>query len=802
MNYKFIIILVFLAFISIASVSAIDDVNQTDSDSNLDKLDSECGSVVIQEESPLTVDDVNQTDSDSTLNRTDSECCSFVVQEENETVFGFRQDSPLNGRGVIIHNETLGDMEVIVQEIENPTNHFIHAIITEDGWIISHGGDSSNVSDTVALENIAFDMLLSKNISQDSLGQIRDIFHKPYYGNYGHFLIKAPDGRYGVVYGETYIIGTLKPGEFLVIPNTYDGFRKGTYNDYRVNPIDALIEICSYENSGTNRRNLYIYDYKPHNTGNGQKYGVDIYVTNDNGHNVGLNTSKIVTHCYFNDARYHQSEIPENPERLYIATHIFEKQTINSIFEVIQSPNIIYINRYYPVSVKINNIVDERTAVFDFDGENLEFINAVVFQGNYTYDSTQNKLYWNMPATSSSKEIILTVHPKAKGSYKIRGHVEGIDEEIELSYYATKEVAFIKAEPVTTNKTYFKSMKVYLTDEDGVPLIGEKVIIVIKGIEYTRKVTSDGYASFAIMLPPGEYNTYLYYGADWFDADNTTKIIVKSTIISENLVIPYGQNSTFDVCCLDENGTALANRTEVDFYIDGHLKCAYMNENGICSLNLTKLNLDIGNHSITTYNFRTNEHVTNWIYVSEPTKLAANAITATYNNNKYLVITLKGNNNETLSGFKLSVNLNGAKTYTTDKNGQVKINVANLVPNTYTAKITFAGNDKYVKSETSAKVIVKKAKPNMVAKMKSFTAKTKTKKYTIVLKDNKGKAINKAKVTLNIKGKKIIATTNSKGEATFKITTLTKKGTYTPTISFAGDKYYTAINKKVKIIIK
>ena len=57
-----------------------------------------------------------------------------------------------------------------------------------------------------------------------------------------------------------------------------------------------MIEICSYENTGWNRRNLYTYDFKVHDTADGQKYGVDIYVTNDNGLNVGLNTSKIVTY--------------------------------------------------------------------------------------------------------------------------------------------------------------------------------------------------------------------------------------------------------------------------------------------------------------------------------------------------------------------------------------------------------------------------------------------------------------------------------------------------------------------------
>ena len=79
----------------------------------------------------------------------------------------------------------------------------------------------------------------------------------------------------------------------------------------------------------------------------------------------------------------------------------------------------------------------------------------------------------------------------------------------------------------------------------------------------------------------------------------------------------------------------------------------------------------------------------------------------------------------------------------------------------------------------------------------------KTKKYTIVLKDNTGKAMKKVKVTLKIKGKKTITVkTNSKGKATFKIKKLTKKGTYKSTVTYKGNKYYNKVTKKVKIKVK
>ena len=271
-----------------------------------------------------------EADFDSDFNESHFQCCSFAIQEKNETVFAFRQDAELGEDGVLIHNDNLNDEEIIVQEIDDPDFHFIHAMITEDGWIASHGGDSSNDTETRDMEDIACEMLSSKNISSDSLKKIQKIFKN--YG-YGHFFIKAPDGRYGVVYNETVLMGNLSPGDFLVVPNEYYGFSTGNYTDYAKDPVDAVVKICSYEKSGTNRRNLYSYDYKLQDTDDGKKFGVNVYVTNDNGHNVGLNTSEIVTYFYFNNEYYPPSEIPENPDKLPAGAYIFENQSLFSVIK-------------------------------------------------------------------------------------------------------------------------------------------------------------------------------------------------------------------------------------------------------------------------------------------------------------------------------------------------------------------------------------------------------------------------------------------------------------------------------------
>jgi phosphatidate phosphatase APP1 len=58
------------------------------------------------------------------------------------------------------------------------------------------------------------------------------------------------------------------------------------------------------------------------------------------------------------------------------------------------------------------------------------------------------------------------------------------------------------------------------------------------------------------------------------------------------------------------------------------------------------------------------------------------------------------------------------------------------------------------------------------------------------------------KVTVKVNGKTYSAKTNSKGQAIFKLTKLTKKGTYTAEVKYAGNNIYNAVTKKVKISVK
>ena len=183
------------------------------------------------------------------------------------------------------------------------------------------------------------------------------------------------------------------------------------------------------------------------------------------------------------------------------------------------------------------------------------------------------------------------------------------------------------------------------------------------------------------------------------------------------------------------------------------------------------------------------------------TQLSASTVTTTYNANKNLVVTLKDAKGNPLSGVEVIVNLNGVKKYKTDDKGQIKVPTKGLAPKAYTAKITFNGNEKYNQATKSVKITVKKATPKVTAKAKIFKQSIKTKKYTVTLKNNQNKVMKNTKLTLKVNGKTYSATTNAKGQATFKITKLIKKGKFTATIKYAGSKYYNAKTVTAKITV-
>ena len=134
--------------------------------------------------------------------------------------------------------------------------------------------------------------------------------------------------------------------------------------------------------------------------------------------------------------------------------------------------------------------------------------------------------------------------------------------------------------------------------------------------------------------------------------------------------------------------------------------------------------------------------------------------------------------------------------------GKGSLKVSGLAVGKYLAKARFKQTDIFKASTKSTKFAVKKANVKITANNKGFWYFQKVKKYSVILKDNKGKALKAKKLTLKINGITYSAKTNSKGVATFKLTKLNKIGSKMAVIRYAGDKSFNKASKKATITVK
>ena len=252
----------------------------------------------------------------------------------------------------------------------------------------------------------------------------------------------------------------------------------------------------------------------------------------------------------------------------------------------------------------------------------------------------------------------------------------------------------------------------------------------------------------------------IYNEPDWDNEDTLAEITILNDL-NAILYIPNhvrGDETSFDIT-QPENLNAIANLT-----VNNDAKGSIQIADGHANANL---NLDSGAYTATI----TTPDI---VYYSD----AARNLTCTY-----LSATIRSNEFTVMENSTSKTNASNG----TDNQNQTIKPASEVTGKTAAANIN---------------TIVKKATPKITAKNKTYKLKAKTKKFTITLKDNKGKPIRNAKVTLKVNGKTYTATTNSKGKATFKIGKLNKKGTYKATVTFKANKYYNKATKKVKITIK
>ncbi|WP_292752830.1 Ig-like domain repeat protein [Methanobrevibacter sp.] len=318
----------------------------------------------------------------------------------------------------------------------------------------------------------------------------------------------------------------------------------------------------------------------------------------------------------------------------------------------------------------------------------------------------------------------------------------------------------------------------------------------------------NGVASLSYTPLAGEHKITVKYDSDnYLSCEDVSNIIIdkaETNIIIGNVdEVYYTSPVVFNINVLSHN--SMIYDGVIKFYI-GNNEVGYKNVLGAVTFEYVAPNS--GDFDLIAIYGGTNNYLSsNATYSFKVNKLStfieASSLTTVYNGGKDLIASLKDQNGVALSNENIIINFNGIKNIVTDSNGQVKLQTNGLVPkSSYAVTITFEGNSNYASVTKNVKVTVKKATPKITAKSKTFKKSVKTKKYTITLKNNVNKVMKNTKVTIKVNKKTYTAKTNSKGVATFKITKLTKKGTFKSVITYKGSSYYNKVTKKVNIKVK
>lgn len=260
--------------------------------------------------------------SDRGVDNFDDECSSNVIQiDENHTVSSFRRDSSVETTVFIS-----GDGEIRHEKFDK--SYFMHMIVTKEGWVIGNGGMDSPYQNE-KIEAIAKNMIKNNEISERYLELILSL--KSLNKNRGHFIIKSPDGRFGIVnfYNETKTIeiGILKSGEYIISPNNYALHKKGNITDFPfTNYVEASRYLLGIDLYGNYRTTIQTFEYLKETVDNKIITYVDSYISNDDGHFINITGfEKYFNDIYLDGKYFLGEEIPIIMDGKFVNRFILDK---------------------------------------------------------------------------------------------------------------------------------------------------------------------------------------------------------------------------------------------------------------------------------------------------------------------------------------------------------------------------------------------------------------------------------------------------------------------------------------------
>ena len=300
-----------------------------------------------------------------------------------------------------------------------------------------------------------------------------------------------------------------------------------------------------------------------------------------------------------------------------------------------------------------------------------------------------------------------------------------------------------------------------LTDYQGRPIVNDIIYFTINGKTYAKTTDDNGTVSMGLNLDSKVYTATVSYNESevYSKISKNVTVTINPTVISEDLVKMYQNDTRFYVKFTDSTGKALT-KTTVKFNIHGVFYTKKTDKDGVADLGIM---LRPGEYILTAYNPVTGEE--KGFNITVKSLIVQSDLTKYYLNASKFQATIYDKNGSLAVGKNVTFNINGVfYTKTTDSNGVVSLAI-NLRPGEYI--ITTMYNGLAVGNNIVVLPTLVTSDLNMsYGDGSNFTAQT---------LDGQGKPLANQNVTFNINGVFYNKVTDDNGVASLTIRLMSGK---------------------------
>ena len=319
------------------------------------------------------------------------------------------------------------------------------------------------------------------------------------------------------------------------------------------------------------------------------------------------------------------------------------------------------------------------TVVVDLPEDATGTVTVEIDGENYTANVTKGTAKVNIPGLGVGEYNITTIYSgnakyvsmTKKGNITVIPNVDVnlyVDDVVMIYHDGTRLVA-------------------KLTDYQGKPIVNASVYFTINGKTYAKTTDDNGAASIGLNLDSKVYIATVSYNESevYSKISKNVTVTINPTIISEDLVKMYQNDTRFYVKFTDSTGKALDNTT-VKFNINGVFYTKKIGKDGVADLGIM---LRPGEYILTAYNSVTGEE--KGFNITVKSLIVQSDLTKYYLNASKFQATIYDKNGSLAVGKNVTFNINGVfYTKTTDSNGVVSLAI-NLRPGEYIITIMYEG---------------------------------------------------------------------------------------------------------------